>query len=205
MPINRGFLFDYARLNLFDGKMSQSQADGISKILDAWEPQLSGMDDRWLAYMLGTVHHETGRTMQPVRETFAKTDEGAIKILDKAWKAKKLTWVLKPYWRIDENGKSWLGRGLVQLTHKANYVNMGKLIGIDLVSRPDVAMQPETAVKIMTHGMMQGAFTGRKLGDFFNQARADWRNARSIINGVERADLVASYAKKYYAAISYTL
>jgi hypothetical protein len=35
MPINRKFFFQFASLNLFDGKFTQSQVDGISLILDA--------------------------------------------------------------------------------------------------------------------------------------------------------------------------
>ncbi|RWM11234.1 MAG: hypothetical protein E5X53_17305 [Mesorhizobium sp.] len=205
MPINRNFLFDYARLNLFDGRMTQSQVNGIIAILNNWEPALSTLDDRWLAYMLATAHHETGRTMQPVRETFAATDQRAIAILERAWAAKRLHWVTNPYWRPDSEGKSWLGRGLVQLTHKANYERIGRLLKVDLVANPDLAMQPLVAANIMVRGMIDGIFTRYRLSQFFDGQKADWRNARRIINGTERADLVASYAKKYYAALSYTV
>ncbi|MER8960231.1 glycoside hydrolase family 19 protein [Mesorhizobium sp. M0701] len=205
MPINRNFLFDHARLNLFDGRMTQSQVNGITAILNTWEPALSTLDDRWLAYMLATAHHETGRTMQPVRETFAATDQGAIAILERAWAAKRLPWVTNPYWRPDSQGKSWLGRGLVQLTHKANYERIGRLLKVDLVTNPDLAMQPLVAANIMVRGMIDGIFTRYRLSQFFDGQKADWRNARRIINGTERADLVASYAKKYYAALSYTV
>ena len=89
MPINRKFFFDHARLTLFDGRISPSQLDGLTTILDTWEPAMAASDDRWLAYMLGTAHHETGRTMQPVRETLASDDDKAIAILDRSWKAGK--------------------------------------------------------------------------------------------------------------------
>ncbi|MGQ3290811.1 MAG: glycoside hydrolase family 19 protein, partial [Shinella sp.] len=162
-------------------------------------------DDRWLAYMLGTAHHETGRTMQAVRETFASTDDKAIAILDRAFNAGRLPWVSTPYWHKDSRGRSWLGRGLVQLTHKSNYEKMSTELGIDLVADPTLAMDLQTAVKIMLKGMRKGSFTGKKLGDFFSPTKEEWRNARKIINGLERADLVASYAKSYYGAISYTI
>jgi len=35
-------------------------------------------------------------------------------------------------------------------------------------------------------------------------ARADWVNARRIINGTDKANLIADYARRYYGAISYT-
>lgn len=204
MGINRTFFFDHIRTVLFDGSLKQSQVDGLTAILDKWEGEMPKDDDRWLAYMLGTAHHETGRTMQAVRETFASTDDKAIAILEKAFKAGKLTWVSTPYWRKDSKGRSWLGRGLVQLTHKSNYEKMAKETGIDLVGDPSQAMNLGVAVEIMFKGMIKGSFTGKKLGDFFSTTKEDWRNARKIINGLEKADLVASYAKNYYGAISYT-
>lgn len=204
MGINRTFFFDHIRTVLFDGSLKQSQVDGLTAILDKWEGEMPKDDDRWLAYMLGTAHHETGRTMQAVRETFASTDDKAIAILEKAFKAGKLPWVSKPYWRKDSKGRSWLGRGLVQLTHEYNYTKMAKETGIDLVGDPSQAMNLGVAVEIMFKGMIKGSFTGKKLGDFFSTTKEDWRNARKIINGLEKADLVASYAKNYYGAISYT-
>jgi len=204
MPINRGFFFDYARLHLFDGRISPSQVAGLDGILNVWEKSHAASDDRWLAYMLATAHHETGRTIQPVRETFASTDDQAIRALDSAWRKGRLPWVSKPYWQRDKEGRSWLGRGFVQLTHKANYERMSKELNVDILTHPDHAMNLDVATAVMVEGMIKGAFTGHKLGQYFNPQKADWRNARRIINSIERADLVASYGKAYYAALSYT-
>lgn len=204
MPINRNFFFSHIRNVLFDGSLKQSQVGGLTAVLDKWEAESPAADDRWLAYMLGTAHHETGRTFQPVRETFASSDDAAIGILDKAFKAGKLPWVKSMYWRRDPDGKSWLGRGLVQITHKDNYAKLSNMVGTDLVADPSAAMRMPVALAIMFEGMKRGAFTAKKLADFFGPAKEDWRNARRIINGVERADLVASYAKQYYGALSYT-
>lgn len=204
MAINRKFFFDYVRSRLFDGALNQQQVQGMTGILDEWEESTPNGDDRWLAYMLGTVHHETGRTMQPVRETLAGSDDKAIAILENAYKKGKLHWVKKPYWRRDGDGKSWLGRGLVQLTHKTNYQRMSTATGVDIVSDPARAMTPDVAVDILFIGMKRGSFTGRKLADYFSPTKQDWVNARRIINGLDRAQLVASYAKEYYASVSYT-
>jgi hypothetical protein len=204
MAINRKFFFNQVRTHLFDGSLTQSQVEGLSAILDRWERDMPEADDRWLAYMLGTAHHETGRTMQAVRETFASTDDRAIAILEKAFNAGKLTWVKTPYWRKDTNGGSWLGRGLVQLTHKTNYVTMKRETGIDLVGNPALAMKLDVAVAIMFIGMIKGSFTGKRLADYFSPTKEDWTNARRIINHIEKAALVGSYAKAYYGAISYT-
>jgi hypothetical protein len=204
MAINRKFFFDQVKANLFDGSLKQPQVDGLTGILDKWENESPDADDRWLAYMLGTAHHETGRTMQPVRETFASSDAQAISRLDKAYAKGVLTWVKKPYWQADASGKSWFGRGLVQITHRSNYQKLGNAIGVDLVADPSLALNLDTALKVMFVGMRDGLFTGVKLSDRFSLTKEKWPEARQIINGMERAHLVASYAKDYYGAISYT-
>jgi predicted chitinase len=109
--------------------------------------------------------------------------------------------VKTPYWRPDEDGCSWLGRGLVQLTHKRNYEAMSALTGIDLVAEPDRAMEMDAAVTILIEGMLQGSFTGHKLADHLNATTADWVNARRIVNGTDRAEKLAAYAMDFDAAI----
>lgn len=51
---------------------------------------------------------------------------------------------------------------------------------------------------------MEGSFTGKKLSDFFGLSEEDWVNARKIINGLDKASLIAGYFRRYYATISYT-
>jgi predicted chitinase len=205
MSINRKFFYDHLHDTLFSTGLSQSQVDGHTAILDAWEEGYAKEDDRWLAYMLATAYHETARTMQPVRETLAPTDDKAIARLENAWNAGKLSWVKTPYWRKDAEGRTWLGRGLVQLTHKANYEKMKKETGVDLVSHPELAMEMDVAIKIMFIGMIKGSFTTHKLADYFSKTNEDWVHARRIINGMDRAQQIAVYAKTYYSAVSYTI
>jgi putative chitinase len=50
-------------------------------------------------------------------------------------------------------------------------------------------------------GMINGMFTGKKLKDYFHDVSADWVNARRIINGLDRANDIAAYAKKFLAAL----
>lgn len=204
MAINRLFFFDQLHDKLYPNGLHQSQVDGHTAILDAWEETMATSDDRWLAYMLGTAYHETAKTMQPVCETLASSDDQAIARLERAWDRGQLAWVREPYWRKDADGHSWFGRGLVQLTHKNNYATMKRVTGIDLVGHPEKALEMETAIQIMFKGMHAGSFTSHKLADYFHGTTADWTNARRIINGTESATLVAGHAKAYYAAISYT-
>jgi hypothetical protein len=81
----------------------------------------------------------------------------------------------------------------------------GKKLNQNFIQHPEKVMELENATKIMFLGMQEGWFTGKKLGDYFNSQKEDWVHARRIINGLDRADWIASYAKKYYGAISYTL
>jgi predicted chitinase len=199
--IDRRFFFDTVRDALFKGALSGPQVEGMTAILDFWEERMADADRRWLAYILATAFHETAYTMQPVRETLATSDARAFEILETAFANGKLSWVKTPYWRPDEEGKCWLGRGLVQLTHKRNYEAMSLLTGIDLVAEPDRAMEMDAAVSILIEGMVQGSFATHKLADHLNEKTEDWVNARRIVNGTDRAEKLAGYGKTFLAAI----
>jgi putative chitinase len=105
------------------------------------------------------------------------------------------------------DGVLFHGRGYVQLTWRSNYAKMGKQFGLDLTSDLAAAnkvLQPDLAARIMFFGMEKGTFTSKKLSDYFAGATSDWKNARRIINGLDQAENIAAYARKFYAAISYT-
>jgi hypothetical protein len=46
-------------------------------------------------------------------------------------------------------------------------------------------------------GMKEGWFTDRKLSDYITLYKSDFRNARKIVNGMDKADLIAGYAVEY--------
>ena len=102
------------------------------------------------------------------------------------------------------DGARFKGRGFVQLTWRRNYAEMGRRLDIDLEADPDQALQAGPAARILFEGMRDGIFTGKKFSDYFDGAREDWINARRIINGLDCAENIAMYARKFYAAISYT-
>jgi hypothetical protein len=187
--MNRAVFFDAIR-PLFGG-LSTDQVRGLEILLAA----VDGLPVRHQAYVLATAYHETAATMQPVRETLAKTDAEAARRLERAWKAGKLPWVKTPYWRAD-NGKYWIGRGYVQLTHKVNYERAGKRMGVDLVADPSAAMSPMLAARIIVQGMSEGWFTGVKMSDC-----ATYRDMRKVVNGMDRADMIAGYAAKFETAL----
>lgn len=198
--INEKFFFDYIRLQLFDGALTSKQVSGLKSIISVWSEKHAGQDDRFLAYMLGTAHHETGRTMQPIKEWGG--NPYFFRMYDPQGQRPDVARRLGNTQPGD--GVKFCGRGYVQLTGRANYTNWAGKTGKTLVDNPDLALDPDVAAIILIEGMLAGSFTGKKLENYFAAGRADWVNARRIINGVDKAQLVGSYAMKYYAAISYT-
>jgi len=190
--INRKFFFDHVRQVLFNGKLSQQQVNGITAILDEWEANHADDDDRWLAYMLATVHHETDRKMAPIEE-YGKGKNRPY--------GRRIKMSGAPY---TDTNNLFYGRGFVQLTWYENYQKAGRKLGVDMIKKPELALDLKYATDILFYGMSEGWFTGKKLSDYFQGDKEDWVNARRIINGTDKASLVASYAKLYYSAISYT-
>ena len=185
--IDRKIFFDGARKSPFSGKMNVGQVDGMTAILVEWEKRKL-TDLRQLAYMLATAFHETAFTMQPI------TEYGKKSYFDKYDGRKDLGNTLPG------DGYRFRGRGYVQLTGRSNYQKASTKIGVDIVASPDRALEPAIAAAIMFDGMIEGWFTGRKLFHYFN-AKSDWRNARRIINGTDKADTIADYAKAFWAAL----
>lgn len=180
--------FAGVRKTLFHGKLSQGQVDGLQELTAAWGASGDG-DARKLAYVLATALHETAATMQPIHErgsqNYFKRYDGR-KDLGNTEKG---------------DGYRFRGRGYVQLTGRRNYADWSKRIDADLVGNPDLALDPKIAGQIAIKGMMLGTFTGKKLGDYIG-ATADYRNARRIINGLDRASLIAGYAREFEKALS---
>lgn len=210
--IDRARLFAGIRRPVFGGKLRQKQVDGINRILDAWDN--SPLEDlRWLAYMLGTAYHETASTMQPIREY--GTPAYFTRLYDVRGKRPE---VARRMGNTEPgDGIRYCGRGYVQLTWKINYQRASRLVGVDLVANPDLAMDPDIAARIMFEGMTEieivfedktsldpgWTFTGRCLEDYFNDAAEDWTGARKIINGTDHAWLIAETALDFYAALDY--
>jgi len=189
--MNRTKFFERIRREPFSGKMTQAQVSGVNSLLDAWNETL---DVRWLAYVLATVFHETAARMQPVREGLAKTDAQARRILSKY-----------PYAAPDPaTGQAYYGRGHVQLTWGKNYKALGEALGLgdELYWNPDRALEPLMSARILFVGMTNGLFTGKSLADYFNGRKDDPIGARRIVNGTDRAALIAGYHHAFLSAIT---
>jgi len=139
-----------------------------------------------IAYMLATTFHETAGTWQPIAE-YGKGKGRPYSVCDEA------------------TGEVYYGRGYVQLTWKDNYNTMGKILDVDLVNRPDKAMEPQIAYDIMSVGMRKGMFTGVSLKKFINESGCDYIKARKIINGTDCAEKIAGYAVKFESILKETV
>jgi hypothetical protein len=190
--------FASVRNALYGGALNQAQVDSLNAIGQAWEQYGDG-DARKLAYILATAHHETG-AFKYMREIWGPTaaqnryegraDLGNVQAGD---------------------GKKFMGRGFVQLTGRRNYQDWSKRTGLDLIKEPQLVQEPAVAARILVQGSMLGTFTGKKLGDYIDSGiallsmppkpKADFVNARRVINGTDRADMIAGYASKFLAAL----
>jgi putative chitinase len=197
MMINREEFFKQLKTVLFQRALGSKQREGFMAILDRWEALPIPGDLRHLAYVFATVHHETAQTMQPIKE------RGGESYLRKLY---DITGSRPALARSNGNttpgdGVRYAGRGFVQLTWKNNYKRASNKLGIDLVAAPDRALDIHITTDILFAGMAEGWFTGKKISDYLNEAKTDWINARRIINGLDKAELIANLAGLYFKAL----
>lgn len=175
---------------LFGGRLTQPQVDGCETILKA----AHGWPRVFRAYLLATAFHETARTMQPI------TEYGGRRYFDK-YDTGKLAKDLGNTPEADGDGYLYRGRGYVQITGRANYAKAGAKLGIDLLGEPDAALRPAVASRILVQGCVEGWFTGARLGDYLASQNPDYRGARRVVNGTDRAELIAGFARHFETAL----
>ena len=177
MRFNRATFFKGYRSKY--GPLAQLQVDGLNFLLDKIEA-----DQEWdsipeIAYFLATVKHETGitrhgelQTYQPIKELRAQSGTELYKSQSRYWKT------------------GHYGRGFIQLTWLDNYAKFG------IEDSPDAALDPDMAYQIAADGMRKGMFTKFKLSDFVN-GKKDYVGARLVVNGHDKALLIAGYADSF--------
>jgi len=169
------------------GRFTQAQVDGINIILETCkEFELTTSET---AYVLATAYHETWKTMQPIEEV------GKGKKYDYGLRLKMSR---KPY---TDSTHIFYGRGFVQVTWYENYKKLTKANdkGWDFFTNPELLLQSEPSAWAMVYGMKHGIFTGKKLSTFIQ--KNDFINARRVVNGLDKAEEIAEYAKKFKNAL----
>lgn len=217
--LNRKKFFDYARHDIFGGRMSADQVAGLDFIIDEWDKG-GYTDPRWLAYIMATPHHETGKKFTAATENLNYSVEGLMGVFSRAriseadcrrlgrtktraanqegianviyggeWGKKNLG--------NTQTGDGWRyrGRGLVQITGRANYAKY------NLAETPELAKEVKTASFVLVDGMVNGKFTGVRLSDFFDHDSNDPVGARQIINRLDKAEIIEDYYQEYLKAV----
>ena len=191
--IDRGMFFERA-LPIFGGHMTEEQVTGCEADLARYDKAPEFNLDA-LAYLLASDKWESWHTMQPVRETLAKTDAEARRRLAGVWYAK-----------VDPvTGWSYYGRGKPQTTHKRNYARMTQALpqfGIDFVTQPEAMLRLDVATECIFVGMRDGLFTGAGLPLYFGPDLAPrYVAARAIVNGTDHAGDIAAIAIDFRYAL----
>lgn len=191
--------FNAVRSSLFGGKLTQAQVDGMNALERAWRARGDGNLQRF-AYVLATAYHETARTMQPIYE------KGPRAYFDKYEPSTKVGKILGN--RHPGDGYLYRGRGHVQLTGRGNYFKAGKKLGLDLVNNPDRALDMGVSAHVCVIGCLEGWFTGKDLADYIDgvdesdaEDQREFTEARRVVNGTDKAALIAGYAIKFEKAL----
>lgn len=175
--INKELFFKGYKANLDkDKKLTQKEVDSLNWFIDRVNSDYSRFTHKQWAYIFATVFHETNGRFDPVIEAYW---------LSENWRKNNLRYY--PFY----------GRGFVQITWEELYIKFGKILGVDLKNNPQLACDKEIAFKIMTIGMQNGLFTGRRLANYISGSMVNYKGARSIINGNDKSDLIENYAKYF--------
>lgn len=182
--------------------LKQSQVDAINHIVQKMD------DDKSItypqgAYILATIWHETATTMLPIAEygkgkgrpygTWYKNSKGELYSFKDGSRNSVYLQIECPH--------LFYGRGETQNTWYTNYEKLSKVFGVDFLNNPDLLLTQEWSTPVTIYSMKTGLYTGKKLSDYICQSKKDYVNARRIINGADKAQLIAGYADLFERAL----
>jgi len=189
--------FDACRTGVMGPTLDNDEVSGATAILEA----MQGLPIAWCAYALATAWHETAHTLQPIKE-FGGPNY-FFRRYDIKGQNPRLARQLGN--TVPGDGIQFAGRGYVQLTGRANYAKAAAKLNVQLIGNPDLAMDRNVAADILRHGMREGWFTGKSFQSYLPAAglatAAQFQAARRIINGTDKAALIAGYAVSFQDAL----
>jgi putative chitinase len=188
-PVDTDWLkpfFNHIRPSKLFSRLTVPQVEGHKQIIAKMKEHNVPLPQA--AYILATSYHETAKRMQPVREGLNASD---------SWRKRNLRYY------------PWYGRGHVQLTWEENYRKADTKLGLGgtLVANADLALDPEISAEVLVVGMLEGWFSGDKKGrhtldrHITTGTLAQFKQARRIVNIMDKADLIAGYAMIYKEAL----
>lgn len=180
------------------GKLTDAQVENIEFLLREFENS-----DEWqyiphVAYAFATLHIETYVPKKNLRYG-PVTEVGPKSYFNKYEPNTKIGRSLGNTQPGD--GYKYRGRGY-QLTGRKNYTKTSKALGRDLVNDPELANDPFIAFDAFTWGIFNGIYTGKKLTDYINPTKKDYKNARRTYNGLDRADEIARIAQGFEVVLT---
>ena len=184
------------------GRLTESQVAAFNHIVSAINADKS-ISYPQAAYILATIWHETAQTMLPIAEygkgkgrpygTWLKNSKGQLYCYKDGSKSS--------VYLHEEYPHLYYGRGETQNTWFANYEKLSKVFNVDFLRNPDLLLTQEWSTPVTIYAMKNGLYTGRKLSDYIHQSKKDYVNARRIINGTDKANLIAGYANIFERAL----
>ena len=212
---NHTTFFAYARKNPFGGRLTEEQVNGMKMLLWAWEKYGDGKLTH-IAYIFAGVFHETGGKMVPVRENLTYTSAARIRAV---WpsrfanNAAAQPYVRQPrklanfvYGKRNGNKEAddgWLfrGTGRIQNTFRGNIEKAEKRYGGLLFDRKSEKIDDRFDAIVTIRGHLDGLWRNFKLSDFDKaNGEFDARAARNIVNGTDKAGLIADYYVAFLGA-----
>lgn len=184
------------------GKLSEMQKIGLDYMLDGFdETEYFNLATQY-AGMLAQTARETNWTFQPMVEGYyikanrkkalynyyTKNNPGALR-------------TIFPYgWNTPQ---TYEGRGRTQTTHIFNYSAIRDKLGIDCVENPDLLLDNKTDIKVMLYCYATGLWTGKKLTDYINEEKTDFKNQRRVVNGLDAWEEIQENSIKFYNIIEF--
>ena len=191
MPLPKSF-FDSLRGNIYKDGFTQTTIDTLTAIY--MEGIKRGMSIAQIAYCMATPYHEVGPKLDPRTHELGFT---AHSYGQRPGACADGTFSNIPPF----NSLFYYGRGLPQLTWLNNYQKMAKRKGKPYDTQPEMLFDLDDSVWVLMEGMQYGIFTGHKLSDYITIGKIDWINARRIVNGTDKAELIAGYAQAFDRAL----
>ncbi len=188
MQINRQVFFD-EYISQFGKIKYKTTVENINTMLDNLI-KYSGLYNNavfieQMSYIAATVHHETGSRYSAFKEKRQVSTNTAYRRMIKRLQDR--------YWY-----SGYYGRGPVQLTWKRNYQWAEKATRQPLVETPDLLLEDlDLGYEVTIKGMTQGAYTGKALNAYINQNTTNYNRARRVVNGSDKAQKIADYARKF--------
>lgn len=184
------------------GALATLHVTGLNALLAAiesdgkWDEVSPSVAIRQLAYLLATTRHETNVSRDGVSQTYNPIHEVGGRAYCLRYEFRRTLGNTRP-----GDGYKYRGRGYVQLTGRRNYTVCQQEFGLPLLANPDLALVPANAYAIASFGMRTGLFTSRALDHYITETRTNYLDARRIINGTDKAELIASYAVRFEAIL----